>query len=106
MSWDWTVQANECAACNRGDFVADRNVTYNLSAIFIEALGCSVRDLDGEEMRTVAARAREGLARMRSDPARFRALEPLNRWGTYESALRDLEWLTCYDLENARLRIS
>lgn len=67
--------------------------TYNLAPMFAEALGRRIRDLDGMPAAEVAPLVAAALALMEADPERFRALNPPNGWGSYESAVRALTWL-------------
>lgn len=107
MSWWWYVEGKACEHCGRRDSGrADRNVTYNLSGMLQLALGVAVRDLSGKPMSDVASLARTGLELMRTDPTKYRELEPPNKWGTYESAMKDLEWLVEHDEPDMYLRIS
>lgn len=68
--------------------VYSANITHNLNRM-AEAAGIYQHlwrpdELGVKEARELIAPLREGVARLKAEPDRFRALEPENRWGTYE----------------------
>lgn len=68
--------------------VYSANITHNLNRM-AEAAGIYEACWRPEEIGVTKAgelipRLRDGLAKLRSDPARFRAYDASNGWGTYE----------------------
>ena len=74
--------------------VFDANITHNVSAMWRKA---GIHDALYESKDKTAAEVlpelRTGLMLMRDDPDGFRALNPPNGWGDYDSALKWLETL-------------
>ena len=77
------------------DVFYDANITHNLNKMasaagIYEALWCP-----DEHGLTTAAQLvpllRVGLAKLRADPARYRKLNPANKWGSYEGLCRMVE---------------
>jgi len=69
--------------------VFSANITHNLGRMAREA-GIYMHLWRPDEIGVASATdliapLRAGLALMRSDPDRFRGLEPENRWGTYDN---------------------
>lgn len=62
------------------------DLTYNLSPIFREALGCPLQELHGRRAGDVTDQLARAVVRLRAEPITFRALEPDNGWGTAAGA--------------------
>lgn len=78
--------------CCAGEDVDVGSPTYNLGAMFKEALGGRrLKELDGMECENALPLLLEAVVEMRADPARFKEFNPPNGWGDYEGALRFLE---------------
>lgn len=120
MSYDIYLREPRCEACGRGGgSPIDHNPTYNLTPIFDLALTGEpmpnpdvseagvvlfgqqtdrprgLRVLSGRKAADTMTALENGLRRLR-DPdwaARFRALEPENRWGTHADAIKVFEYL-------------
>lgn len=96
--------------------LADRNVTYNVGGMFRQALriappGVHIEDrcccrydeqghhetglaaLHGTPCVEAAGVVEAALDRMREDPETYRAMNPANGWGSYDTAMATLEWL-------------
>ena len=84
-----------------------RSPTYNLAAMFALALGRPIRSLDGMLAGDVIPVLEAATLAMHSDPAKFRALNPPNGWGSYEGALESLCWLLemCKEHPKAKVEI-
>jgi hypothetical protein len=67
------------------------NITYNVGPMFREALGCGLRDLDGENAGEVLPRLRRAVADMQDRPKAYSAMNPENGWGNSEITLEFLE---------------
>lgn len=72
--------------------VFDANYTHNVTPMWRKA-GCydALYKSEGLCARAVLPALRAAVEAMRADPAGYRALEPANKWGTYETALPWLE---------------
>ena len=76
-----------------------RSPTYNLGGMFREALGVSMQKhgdepaLDGMLAADALVIVSAALTRMAAEPGVFRALNPPNGWGNYDSAVEFLRWL-------------
>lgn len=68
------------------------NLTYNLQPMFTEAFGTYWKDeLNGNNGSACTPLIEEAIKKMETDPDTHRALEPENKWGTYESGLEFLK---------------
>ncbi len=96
-----------------------RNVTYNVGGMFRLALAIPLRGIhrrsdhyscrcerSGDGSHEIGLQALDGapcveaagviaaaLRRMADDPAPYRAMNPANGWGSFDSAVEDLLWL-------------
>lgn len=90
MSWDVSVEMDTGGPePMRVDPDGYSNYTSNVAAMFAEA-DFYIRDLHGMACADAAAVLRDAIARLESDPDRFRALNPENGWGRYETAIEFL----------------
>jgi hypothetical protein len=64
----------------------DRNITYNLAPMMREG-GVNLRDLDGQTADRCWVQLTELHRQMVSEPARFEAHNPPNKWGDYPGCL-------------------
>lgn len=69
------------------------NYTYNVSPMYVKALGCSLSDLHDSNCGESIERLRKAVIEMSEHPADYRALNPSNGWGNYEGALAYLRKL-------------
>lgn len=86
MSYDITVSYGECAACGHAPSSFEWDPTYNLAPMWAEA-GLRMRDLNGKTAAEAALVVRAALILLAADPERFRALDPPNGWGSYDTML-------------------
>ena len=85
MSWDIWAKTKDVDG-NEHE-VAEWNHTHNCNRMIREA-GLTEWSADWIKMadsRQIASRLGDVLAAFAADPARFRAMEPDNKWGTLES---------------------
>ena len=88
MSDDVTVtESVACPACGhcKGE-VFEFSPTYNLRPMF-HAAGFCLRDFNGMTGAEVAPVLTVAVASMEADPAKFRALDAPNGWGTYDDIM-------------------
>ena len=88
MSYDVTLTTRTVDGVET--VVFDRNHTSNTARMWREA-GCDLAEFVGAtavELRDALAPA---IAQMKADPGRFLAMEPANKWGSYESCREFLE---------------
>lgn len=90
MSWDAYL---ECDCCGHS-VITEQNYTHNTNGMINEALGAGEHWLD----RLHGASREDGVALLdaiieglEADPERFRAMNPPNGWGSYDSLLRILQ---------------
>ena len=99
MSLDVTVTMPACSHCGRRDATYNWNYTYNvthMTCVAAERAGFKhTRMLDGIEGRAsnYTATLRAIVEQLRADPETFRAMNPSNGWGDYDSYTRQLEVL-------------
>ena len=81
--------------------------TYNLGAMFAEALGRPLRSLTDKTAEECTPLLRKAIAAMEDEPARFKTLNPANGWGSYEGALQFLRSFQqdCANHPKARVEI-
>jgi hypothetical protein len=127
----WWIGTEIDAGGTEAAQLSDRNVTYNVAPMFQLALAipkpgihgggyCRCRYPDGDGSHETGLRALHqapcseaagvisaALGRMRADPQAYRAMNPANGWGSYESAMADLEWLLerCAEHPGARVYV-
>lgn len=91
MSWDvyLTVDTGSPEPQCIGDAW---NCTYNVAPMFYAALPIEsgLRGLDGMPAAAAADALCHAIRAMEDDPAKYRAMNPANGWGSYESALEFL----------------
>lgn len=92
--------------------VFSANHTSNCSRMWDEA-GCPLREwaydkANGRTAETLIEPLRLAIKTMEDDPERFRAMNPKNRWGDYESALVWLREIlaACRTYPKARVYVS
>lgn len=85
MSWDADLT---CDAC--GHAIVEQNYTHNTNGMINVALDRDEHWLDALNGATgpEGARLLDGIIKeLESDPPRFRAMNPPNGWGSYDSVL-------------------
>lgn len=70
------------------------NVTYNVFKMYAEA-GCrdALKAATDKKASELIEPLESGLAAMRADPDKYKALNPSNGWGSYEGAMKFLDEL-------------
>ncbi|SRR6266540_4134693 len=113
MSYDVTFEADMGLGDENPDLENGwRNYTSNVSRMWFEALGNSQTLGDLLDPKPIASTLIEPLNRaiatMMETPEYFRAMNPLNGWGSYEGALEYLIWIRdhCVKWPSARVRVS
>lgn len=86
MSYDIDLRET-CAHCKHEQRTEQFNITYNLSPMISEALGCGLRDLNGKEASEIEALLEKGVLDMRARPNHYAEFNPPNGWGTYDGLL-------------------
>jgi hypothetical protein len=88
MSLDLDLLGPACPTCHRTDTFWSGNITHNLGDMAKAAGVYGVVWRPEENGITTAAQMipllRAGLAKLKRSPARFRALNPANGWGSYD----------------------
>lgn len=113
MSLDVTLTLPACPQCGSGPrHVYGSNITHNLGRMAMEA-GVYDACWNPEDRGLTHARhliepLRAGIARMKADPARFRAFDSPNGWGLYKHFLPWLEryLAACEQWPNAEVTVS
>jgi len=105
MSLDIYVQAPKCPHCGRSDEEVNVNITYNLSRMWREA-GFDDKACDSGRAVDIIENVTKAIQTLRSDPVRFRAMNPSNGWGSYEGLIEALERLrtACEEHPDGTLR--
>lgn len=95
MSLDVYLTTDGCPTCGRGREVYWANITHNLGDMAKKAgiyTACwRPEEIPAEKASEIAPIIEEGLARMKAEPARFRAFDSPNGWGTYDDFIPWLE---------------
>lgn len=94
MSYDFQLSIGSGEDTMRvGNF--EKNYTYNVSPMFYEALpgDDGMHGINGLSVSDALPRLDAGIASMKADPEKYRAMNPENGWGDYEGALECLEQL-------------
>jgi len=81
------------------------NYTSNCAAMWTAA-GAPIRDFHGKPASECAVILRAAIDTMRADPARFRAMDPPNGWGSYETLLPALEGLLSQMVNHPKATVS
>lgn len=88
-----------------------KNITHNLTVMaraagLYAALWCP-EDLKISRAVELVPLLEQGLAALKSDPERFRALNPENGWGTYEGLVEFVEGYlaACRENPDAEIRV-
>lgn len=88
MSWDLYVT---CSHCGRGG--GGFNYTHNTNPM-MSAAGCDPGAFDGLRAFEAMPKLRALLAELEAHPDKYRAMDPENGWGSYDSllpVLREIE---------------
>lgn len=89
MSWDIGMRT---MLDGQGiDFGREFNYTHNTNPMIREAGFAEWPDVDGMNVGAFCERLHDAIGVMRSDPVRFRAMNPKNGWGDYDRLLTVLD---------------
>lgn len=100
------------AECDVDTRVYDANITHNLGKMADEAglyrYLWRPEEVDVKHARDLIPRLTNGLELLRSDPQRFKKLNPPNGWGDYDGLVRFTEQYlaACKDHPDARVSVS
>jgi hypothetical protein len=86
MSWDLHIKENACPTCGRGDEVYDRNYTSNMGQMLRQA-NFDWDEINGKTTEEALPHLERLIKALESEPDAYRALNPPNGWGDYDSFL-------------------
>lgn len=90
MSADVWIERYACPHCGRGEYRdTELNITYNLSRMLKAAGFCGWSDLLGMPAKEAGEHILSVLDYMAEEPEKWRAMNPSNGWGSYDSCLQD-----------------
>lgn len=91
MSWDIYIKVDVCPACGRGDdYLYDRNYTSNMWPMLQKA-GWHFDLINDKSTKEAYPQLRELIGKLEAYPAEYRALNPPNGWGDYDSFVEMLK---------------
>lgn len=95
MSYDIWLEADLVGSERTQVGDLDWNYTSNVSAMWRKAMPETdgLGDMDGMECKLAAEHLASGIASMESDDVSYRALDPANGWGDFDSQLTALRKL-------------
>lgn len=101
MSYDVYVNATARTT------VYERNVTYNNSPIFHEALGCSFGELDGKKVKDVLSFLKSAIDDIHQNRPKYELLSPGNGWGGVDDCLEILIGIvdTCQEFPDVEISV-
>ena len=91
MSADVWIDRPPCGKCGRTashDLATDVNITYNLSPMLGKAGFVGWREFVGMPARKAGRHLLRVLEDMASEPETWRAMNPANGWGDYDSCIQ------------------
>ena len=92
MSLDVYLTVGACSHCGRsGEQVWDRNITYNLSAMWRAAGVPFDRGVEGKRAADVLPALEASLVELRANPVAYRVMNASNGWGVYEDLVGVVE---------------
>lgn len=77
------------------------NPTYNLGQMFRACTGWNYSQGEYYRCSEVIEKIERGIRELRTNPGKYKSLEPSNGWGTLDGAIRVLESLRTYIYERA-----
>lgn len=114
--WDLRNPGHEPCVADLGpeetDEVFEANITHNLGKMAGEAgvyQACwRPEELGATKAGQLAPVLREGLAKLKAEPERFREFNPANGWGSYEGLCRFVAnyLAACEEYPDASIRVS
>jgi hypothetical protein len=105
MSWDISLTEKQCVDVEIAEV---GNYTYNVSKMYVEAMGTSLNPLHGKKASEIIETLKTGVKNMKEDPEKYKAMNPSNGWGDYEGALMYLETFlaACEENPNATVEVT
>ena len=104
MSYDVSLVIN--TGKEDKEIVEVGNITWNLLPMFRLAMATNFKDLNGKKCKDVIPILKRAVEEMKDAPDIYKALEPPNKWGTYEEGLNFLKNFLCECEENPECKIS
>lgn len=94
MSWDVSIVDRDDTEIQ---YVG--NYTYNVSPMYLKAMGVTLGDFHGKPAHEVLGVLRRGIDNMQENPEEYQVLNPTNGWGKYEGAITFLNkiYKSCYE---------
>ncbi len=90
MSYDLELRIHTGVGMARIDTGRGFNYTYNVRDM-LEAVGIVFNDLRGKPMSEVSLVFNKGIAKLKKDPEKYKAMNPENGWGSYETLVPFME---------------
>ncbi|WP_240416463.1 hypothetical protein [Paenibacillus periandrae] len=105
MSWDISLKQKEMLDVEVADI---GNYTYNVSKMYVEAMGQSLSAFNGVNAGESTLLLRQCVEEMISNPEKYKAMNPPNGWGNYEGALAYVQKLLheCEKNPNSTIEVS
>ena len=107
MSYDVWLEITVDTGTDHNLWLLDVNHTSNCAPMWRHA-GADLREYDGKPASEAAGPLTEAVARMEADPDTYRAMNPPNGWGDYDTALAFLREIAqaCARHSKATVRVS
>ena len=104
MSYDISLYIN--TGIEERKVVEVGNYTYNCCGMFTDAsAGTAISDLDGEECWKIEPMLASAVENLQKNPNKYRAMNPENGWGDYDSFLLYVEKLLRECRQNPKCKI-
>jgi hypothetical protein len=107
MSWD--VDIVESLDCEYEGILSEvGNYTYNVSPMYMKAMGLTISGLHGKRTLEVVQIVSDGVIQMSKNIKEYQELNPSNGWGNYEGAKQFLKEILihCLDYPEGIVRVS
>ncbi len=89
--------------------VCDMNITHNVAPMW-KAAGCydALYNSQGKQARDILPALLNALDNMKKDQKKYEAMNPVNGWGSFDSAVHWLEvfYEKCLEYPDAKVRVS
>ncbi len=106
MSWDVSLVIN--TGVEDVEVKAVGNYTYNVSPMYMDAMGKSISDFHGLTAEESIVILKEGIDKMQNNPEHYQKLNPENGWGSYDGALKFLHkiYVACVEHPKCKIEVS
>lgn len=102
----WSVYLNINTGIEEREVVDIGNHTYNVYPMYKKAIGGGLTEiLNSKICSEVIPILRKGVLEMTENPAMYKAMNPKNGWGSYETALEFLEKIYKECVNNPKCKI-